>query len=999
MDVYLILSLLEPACANSQYCVAGGFPRTVPAEEVIEYTNKLLSESPFKPCRTALKMPSLILDKEVRMSRFITNNALVEDPCCVEKEKSMVNPWTAEERELFIDKLAIFGKNFSKIASFLEHKTIADCIEFYYKNHKSESFERAKKKPDFTKQKKSQSSTYLISSGKRWNREVNAASLDMLGEASAIAASVNDGMGTQQRSRSRIFSGTSSSHKVPRGEDAPLQRSNSLDMYNNEIAAADVLAGICGSLSSEAMGSCITSSVDPIEGYQERKCQRISSCVKRPTTPDVTQNVDDECSDESCGEMDPSDWSDEEKSVFIQAVSSYGKDFKMISQCVRTRSREQCKVFFSKARKCLGLDKIQPALRNAASGDGNGGTSDTEDACVVQTCSVSGNDGPECKMEEDLPPKDANVSKESDSAEAHSLKPDSNGCVDNPLDSMDAEPVGKSLSTENALMNDNLALANPSGRESEVTTLAVSSKNDSLAGKKGNSSSEANRVNESDSKGVAEVSDGHCGEDIEEQRTILPEENLGHKKLQDKSPNSTEATSVSSAVNETVRYPSVNAHSPLQIGSGLDKEAAPRTCLESSRDISAEQNGLFASTESLTLFSVPNRITCSEKSRLTSVEQNGRFASMESSTLFSVPIKYQRHSSTSALSNGGTNGTTDKDSKKTVRTVNCQQHLSGYPRSDPDEFSQVLRGYPVSVQSVKESNGDVNCEKRRGNFSLQKCTGPKHQGEIQTLYPSQDKSRDQSSHSGNSSDVEKPSRNGDVKLFGKILTSSQQKPDSCVEGKGGEDQHKKPGSQTLNLRFRSDQNGNLDSSHSKFDCNNNYVGSENSVRSYGFWDGNTGFAPVPDSTVLLAKYPAAFSNHSISTVKFDHQPPFDGGGVIRSNDHSLSGLAVFPNGEMSIRNRELPPFALDMKQPQDVLFSEMPRRNGFDVVSGLQQQSRGMVGINVVSRGGLLGQCSGVSDPVAAIKMHYAKAQNLGMHSGNGVREEDTWKSNGDVGK
>lgn len=1004
MGVDLKFSLLEPACADFQYCVLGGCPRTVPAEEVMEYTNKLLSESPFKPCRTVLKMPALILDKEVRMSRFITNNALVEDPCYVEKEKCMVNPWTAEERELFIDKLAIFGKNFSKIATFLEHKTIADCIEFYYKNHKSESFERAKKKPDFAKQKKSQSSTYLISGGKKWNREVNAASLDMLGEASAIAASVNDGTGTQQRSRSRIFSGVSSSHKVLRGEDAPLQRSNSLDMYNNEIAAADVLAGICGSLSSEAMSSCITSSVDRIDGYQERKCQRISSCVKRPTTPDVTQNVDDECSDESCGEMDPSDWSDEEKSVFIQAVSTYGKDFTMISQCVRTRSREQCKVFFSKARKCLGLYKIQPGADNAASGDGNGGTSDTEDACVVQTCSVSGNDGPECKMEEDLPPKDVKVSNESDSAEAHTLKPESIGpesigCVDNPLDSMDTEPVGKSLSTGNALMNDNLAQVGPSGHESEVPTLAVSSKNDSVGVKKGDSIGQANAVNGADSKSVAEVSNGNCGEDIEVQRTISPEDNLGNMKLQDKSLSSTEATSISSAVNETatnILHPLVNALSQMQMGSGCQKEADPRTCSENSRTISAEQNGLFASIESSALFSVPNPQTCSEKSCPVLAEQNGHFASVESSTLFSVPIKYQRHSSTSALSNGGTNGTMEKG--KIMRTVNCQQHLSGYPRSDPDEFTQVLGGYPVSVQSVKEINGDVNCEKRRGEFSLQKCTGPKHQGEVQTLYPSQDESRDHSRpHSGNSSDMEKPSRNGDVKLFGKILTSSQQNPGSCVEGKVGEDQHKKPVSQTLNLRFRGDQKGNLDSSHSKFDCSNTFIGSENSLRSYGFWDGNTGFSPVPDSAVLLAKYPAAFSSHSISTVKFYHQPPFEG--VIRSNDHSLNGLAVFPNGEMSIRNRELPPFALDMKQPQDVLFSEMQRRNGFDVVSGLQQQSRGMVGINVVGRGGLLGQCSGVSDPVAAIKMHYAKAQNLGMHSGNGVREEDTWKSNGDVGK
>lgn len=1015
--IYLLSHVSELDC---QYCIAGGCPRTVPAEEVIEYTNRLLSESPFKPCRTALKMPALILDKDVRMSRFITNNALVEDPCYVEKEKSMINPWTAEERELFIDKLASFGKNFAKIASFLEHKTIADCIEFYYKNHKSESFVRAKKKPDFAKQKKSQSSTYLVASGKRWNREVNAASLDMLGQASMIAAGVNDGIETQQRSTSRIFFGASSSHKVPRGDDAPLQRSNSLDMYNNETVAADVLAGICGSLSSEAMSSCITSSVDVIDGYQDRKCQRVSTCIRRPMTPDVTQNVDDECSDESCGEMDPSDWTDEEKSIFMQAVSSYGKDFTMISQCVRTRSREQCKIFFSKARKCLGLDKIQPGDGNGVSDDGHGGTSDTEGACVVQTCSVTGNDGSDCRMEEDLPPAGVKLSNESDIAGKHDLKPDSNGCAGNegpsPSDSMAAQPVGKSLSAGNAAMDDNPAIdfnvdgeahggANrASGHESEVTTLAVSSKSDSIGVKRGDNGGQPDGLSEADSKAVAEASNGNHGEDSEGQRPVLPEDYLDNNKLQDKS------ASISSAVKETepgpqvvrnISHPSVDAHSLMQIGSGCQMEVDPQTCSEKSRPISAEQNG--------------------------------RFASVESSTLFSVPIKYQRHSSTSALSNGDTNGISVKDSKRIVRTVSGQQqHISGYPQSDPDKFSQVLRGYPVSVQTVKEINGDVNCQKhvplqnvskrddklhpeRRRDFSLHKCAGPKHQVEVQAPYSSHDKSRDHSRpRSGSSSDVEKPSRNGDVKLFGKILTSSQQKPDSCAEGKVGEDQHNKPVCQTLNLRFRGDQKAaNLDSSHSKFDCNN-YIGSDNSPRSFGFWDGNrtnTGFAPLPDSALLLAKYPAAFSNHPVPAVKLD-QPTLQG--EIRSNDHSLNGLSVFPSRELSsssssngvadyqvIRNRELPPFALDMEQPQDVLFSEMQRRNGFDVVSGMQQQSRGVVGvgINVVGRGGILGQCSGVSDPVAAIKMHYAKAQNLGMQAGSGVREDDTWTSNGDVGK
>ncbi|KAK5833092.1 hypothetical protein PVK06_016904 [Gossypium arboreum] len=63
----------------------------------------------------------------------------------------------------------------------------------------------------------------------------------------------------------------------------------------------------------------------------------------------------------------------------------------MISQSVGTRSRDQCKVFFSKARKCLGLDLIHPRTRSIGtpkSDDAIGDGSDTGDACVLESSVV-----------------------------------------------------------------------------------------------------------------------------------------------------------------------------------------------------------------------------------------------------------------------------------------------------------------------------------------------------------------------------------------------------------------------------------------------------------------------------------------------------------------------------------------------------------------------------------------------------------------------------------
>lgn len=368
------------AClGNHLHVMFAGSPSLVPTSEVINFASKLLGNSHMKLYRSALKMPSLILDnKEKIASRFISNNGLVEDPSTAEKERCMVNPWTSKEKEMFLDRLTTFGKDFRKIASFLDHKTTADCVEFYYKNHKSDCFQGTKKKTEFPKPGKScLTSTFLVTSGKRQASISSAASLDMLGAGSVIVAHVEDKLTDQQKCpRKRL------------GDDGNCMKSSNPDVLGNEreTIASDMLAGICGSLSSEAMGSCITSSMDFGEGYQDRKSP---SSVRLPLTPEGTHNVVSEtCSDESCGEIDPTNWTDEEKSSFIQAVTSYGKDFTMISQYVRTRSSDQCKVFFSKARKCLRLDKVMhPNQRTPTSDDAkDGGVCDDDvNACVVES--------------------------------------------------------------------------------------------------------------------------------------------------------------------------------------------------------------------------------------------------------------------------------------------------------------------------------------------------------------------------------------------------------------------------------------------------------------------------------------------------------------------------------------------------------------------------------------------------------------------------------------
>ena len=1002
----------------------------VPTAEMINYTSKMLSESQMKLCRNILKMPALILDKnEKTASRFISSNGLVEDPCAVENERTMINPWTAEEKEIFMDKLAIFGKEFKKIASFLDHKTTADCVEFYYKNHKSDCFEKTKKKLELRKQGKSLSATtYLVTSGKKWNREMNAASLDMLGAASVMAARAGDSMENLQTCPGKFLLGAHHDYRTPHGDNGVVERSSSYDIIRNEreTVAADVLAGICGSLSSEAMSSCITSSLDPGEGYRELR-QKVGSGVKRPLTPEVTQSIDEEtCSDESCGEMDPADWTDEEKCIFVQAVSSYGKDFAKISRCVRTRSRDQCKVFFSKARKCLGLDLIHPGpnVGTPESDDANGGGSDTEDACVVEAGSVICSNKSGSKMEEDSLLSVLNINPdESDFSGMKNLQTDLNRSYENNgigrVDHKDDETVTNLVSDKchqlektEQVFGDSNSL---NGIDSKSLTLHVEKNGPCTKMEMDHESVSAVEATDPSDRSNA-VSQA---EDLTE-GNLLPETSLNVRREE----NNDADTSGQMSLKCTVKDSEVKENALHQVANST---SCPRFIFNSGcqDQVSVELDN--------------------QKPGVISLLQESSLMAEDSVPKDSSVIQYEK-----TLDQGMSPSTLDlketKDKKKSIGVDEYHQHLSGHSllnNAVNAELSQKVGGCPLQTPPKEDMNRDLSCKNPSSaaerlskldrdiqsshslaqDCYLQKCNGSKSHSlgtELPFLSQSLERTSNQTRAHGRSlSDTEKTSRNGDFKLFGQILShpSSLQNPNSCSNENDDKGAHNpKLSSKSVNLKFTGHHciDGNLGAS--KVD-RNNYLGLENLPMSYGFWDGNriqTGFSSLPDSTLLLAKYPAAFSNYPMSSSTKIEQQSLQT--VVKSNERNLNGISVFPTRDMSSSNgvadyhqvfrgrdcTKLQPFTVDMKQRQD-LFSEMQRRNGFEAVSSLQAPGRGMVGMNVVGRGGILvgGACTpSVSDPVAAIKMHYAKTTDqFGGQGGSIIRDDESWRGNGDIGR
>ncbi|KAE8809932.1 Nuclear receptor corepressor 1 [Hordeum vulgare] len=250
---------------------------TFPTTEISDVANKMLQNFSSSACRNYLKMPALIIDEnEKESASFVSKNGLIEDPVSVEKERSVINPWTHEEKEVFMQMLASFGKNFSKISNFLQHKTIADCVEFYYKYHKSDSFREVKKLLDLRQQQPT--SNYLGSnSRKKWNPE-NAASLDMLGNAASVVATHGlDYANRVEKDTAKSIIRTSCRSDVSAVAKGSLDRDGiaNVSLHERESVAADVYSDANGGTSdtdeacAAEMDSPICSTESPVEMEME----------------------------------------------------------------------------------------------------------------------------------------------------------------------------------------------------------------------------------------------------------------------------------------------------------------------------------------------------------------------------------------------------------------------------------------------------------------------------------------------------------------------------------------------------------------------------------------------------------------------------------------------------------------------------------------------------------------------------------------------------------
>ncbi|CAH0549000.1 unnamed protein product [Brassicogethes aeneus] len=113
-------------------------------EEIMDNLQEQAMED--KKMRSYAVIPPILLDAKERKIKYEDDNGHVEDMEAVYKERKFLNVWTPQEKEVFKEKFLQHPKNFVVIASYLDRKSVSDCVQHYYLSKKTENYKQLLRK-------------------------------------------------------------------------------------------------------------------------------------------------------------------------------------------------------------------------------------------------------------------------------------------------------------------------------------------------------------------------------------------------------------------------------------------------------------------------------------------------------------------------------------------------------------------------------------------------------------------------------------------------------------------------------------------------------------------------------------------------------------------------------------------------------------------------------------------------------------------------------------
>ncbi|XP_043759885.1 nuclear receptor corepressor 1 isoform X16 [Cervus elaphus] len=354
-------------------------------------------ENNEKQMRQLSVIPPMMFDAEQRRVKFINMNGLMEDPMKVYKDRQFMNVWTDHEKEIFKDKFIQHPKNFGLIASYLERKSVPDCVLYYYLTKKNENYKALVRRNYGKRRGRNQQQIARPSQEEKVEEkeEDKAEKTEKKEEEKKDEEEKDEKEDSKENAKEKDKTEGTAEETEEREQATPRGRKTANSQGRRK-------GRITRSMTSEAAAASAAAAAATEEPPPP---------LPPPPEPISTEPVE------------TSRWTEEEMEVAKKGLVEHGRNWAAIAKMVGTKSEAQCKNFYFNYKRRHNLDNLLQQHKQKASRKPREERDVSQCESVASTVSAQEDEDIEASNEEENPEDSEGAENSSDTESAPSPSP------------------------------------------------------------------------------------------------------------------------------------------------------------------------------------------------------------------------------------------------------------------------------------------------------------------------------------------------------------------------------------------------------------------------------------------------------------------------------------------------------------------------------------------------------------------------------------------------
>ncbi|XP_012593333.1 nuclear receptor corepressor 1 isoform X8 [Microcebus murinus] len=354
-------------------------------------------ENNEKQMRQLSVIPPMMFDAEQRRVKFINMNGLMEDPMKVYKDRQFMNVWTDHEKEIFKDKFIQHPKNFGLIASYLERKSVPDCVLYYYLTKKNENYKALVRRNYGKRRGRNQQQIARPSQ----EEKVEEKEEDKAEKTEKKEEEKKDEEEKDEKEDSK--ENTKEKEKMEGPTEETEEREQATPRGRKTANSQGRRKGrITRSMTNEAAAASAAAAAATEEP---------PPALPPPPEPISTEPVE------------TSRWTEEEMEVAKKGLVEHGRNWAAIAKMVGTKSEAQCKNFYFNYKRRHNLDNLLQQHKQKTSRKPREERDVSQCESVASTVSAQEDEDVEASNEEENPEDSEGAENSSDTESAPSPSP------------------------------------------------------------------------------------------------------------------------------------------------------------------------------------------------------------------------------------------------------------------------------------------------------------------------------------------------------------------------------------------------------------------------------------------------------------------------------------------------------------------------------------------------------------------------------------------------